>query len=110
MKPLPKRLGEEKFLTLNYANARFMKNKDAYRTGYSSKGERTKGVYFTMKVVEGDEFKKNPEKAELVQIHLRCPAKDRISGKEELLDVDMYCFFEEFKELTKQMIEEQRGE
>ncbi len=105
MKPLPKKLGEEKFLKLNYANTFFMKSREAFRTGYNEKG-----TFFTFKVVEGDDERFDGKKTKLVQIHLRCPAKDRINNKEETLDIDLYAFFDDFKENILSMIKEQEKE
>ena len=101
-KPLPKKLGEEKFLKLNYANTFFMKSRDAFRTDYNPKK-----YFFTFKVVEGDDENFNGNKTKLVQIHLRTDAKDKLKNQEEVLDVDIYAFFDDFKKQIKEMIDEQ---
>ena len=102
MKPLPKKIGDEKFLKLNYANTFFMKSREAFRTSYNDGN-----LWFTFKVVEGDDERFQGQKTKLVQIHLRGPARDRINQKEEVLDIDMYAFFDEFKYKILDMIREQ---
>lgn len=105
MKPLPKKIGTEKFLKLNYANTFFMKSREAFRTGYNEQG-----TFFTFKVVEGDDERFEGKKTKLVHIHLRGPAKDRINQKDEILDIDLYAFFDDFKKEILEMIEEQDNE
>lgn len=92
MKKLPKKLGEEIFMSLNYANCRFMDSKRAYRTRYNQQ------CIFTAKVVEGDEDNK---KIKLLQIHLRTPAEDRWFNKKEDLDIDIYIPEKDFPNLIK---------
>lgn len=98
MKKLPKRISEEKFFKLNYANARFMNSKEAYRTNYHEPG-----AFLTLKCVEGDDFNLN-KKVNLVQLHLRTKAKDRINNKDEDLDIDIYFYEDEFNKKVIEML------
>lgn len=91
MKELPKKLKEEEFLKLNYANCRFMKSKRAYRTIYNPSN-----VIFTAKLEEGDD--KN-SKIKMLHIHLRTKAEDRWFNEEEDLDIDLYIPESEFIKL-----------
>jgi len=100
-KPLPKKVSTEKFLGLNYANALFMNSREAYRTSYDPSN-----IFFTFKVVEGEEYKCAGVKKRLIQIHLRTPVRDRINEKNENLDVDIYAYFDEFKEKMLDLIKE----
>ncbi len=103
-KLLPKKIGSEKFLKLNYANALFMNSREAYRTGYNPQN-----IFFTFKVVEGDDIGFDGTKTKLLQIHLRTSARDRINDKDEKLDIDIYAFFDEFKEKIIELLNEQEN-
>lgn len=94
-KPLPVKVGEEKFLQLNYANCRFMKSKRAFRTSYNPKN-----TWFTLKLEQGNDFETNKE-IRMIHLHLRTPAEDRIYNEKEDLDIDIYIPDSEFNKIQE---------
>ena len=94
MKELPKIIGEEKRLKIDYAIMRELKSKRAIKTV-----QNQPNVWFTVKTVEtkGIPFLQ-------VQFHLRFPGKDHYTGEEEVIDVDFYMSQEEFKKLIGEQV------
>jgi hypothetical protein len=89
-KVLPRLLSREALLKIDYAIARFMDSKRAYRTE-----QNPEGTIFSIKRVDGGTL------GSQVQLHLRFKGRDRIFGGTDTLDIDAYVRVEEWAKVEK---------
>jgi len=98
-KPLPKVIGKQFFMELNYANARFMNLGEAYRTNYG----KVPNAYCVFKLNEIENPIGERDKF-LFHIVLRFQGLDRKTAKDEKLDVDFYLYPDEFIPKIKELL------
>lgn len=95
MKKLPEKITEEKVVPLDYAIARFMRSKKAFKTG---QGQEDAKCWF--KVI------KEKNVPSQVQLHFRFVGFDRWYGGQDDLDCDFYINIDEFCQAVLPLIEE----
>jgi len=89
-KALPPKVGGEALLQIDYAIARFMGSKKAYKTE-----QNPSGVIFSMKRIRDERV------GHQVHLHLRFSGRDRVYAGEDVLDIDVYVPVEEWAKAEK---------